>query len=56
MNKYTLNLTLLAAFLAILTQSANALPNGNIPEVASTSALLGVVMGGIVLARRFIRR
>jgi hypothetical protein len=54
MRKNILNVTMALTVLALLTQSASALPV--VPEVTSTSMLLGFALGGMMVVRRFLRR
>jgi hypothetical protein len=56
MTKNILNVTMALTLLAIVTQTASALPGGNAPDATSSSMLLSIAFGGMMLVRRFIRR
>ncbi len=56
MTKNILNLAMAVTVLAIVTQTASALPVGNAPDATSSSLLLSIAFGGMMVARRFIRR
>jgi hypothetical protein len=56
MTKNILNVTMALTLLAIVTQTASALPSGNAPDAASSSMLMSIAFGGMMMVRRFIRR
>jgi len=56
MTKNILNLSMAVTLLAIVTQTASALPTGVVPDASSSSLLLTIAFGGMMVARRFIRR
>jgi len=57
MTKNILNATMALTLLAIVTQTASALPGGNgVPDATSSSLLLTIAFGGMMVVRRFIRR
>jgi hypothetical protein len=55
MTKNILNVTMALTLLAIVTQTASALPSG-VPDATSSSMLLTIAFGGMMVVRRFIRR
>jgi hypothetical protein len=55
MRKHILNVSMALTVVALLTQTASALPV-DAPEVASTSILLGLALGGMAAVRRFLSR
>jgi hypothetical protein len=56
MTKNILNVSMALTLLAIVTQTASALPGGNVPDATSSSLLLTIAFGGMMVVRRFIRR
>jgi hypothetical protein len=55
MTKNILNVTMALTLLAIVTQTASALQSG-VPDATSSSMLLTIAFGGMMVVRRFIRR
>ena len=46
---------IVVALLAALTQTASAVPPGNVPDASSTACLLGLAGTALVAIRRLVR-
>ena len=55
MKKVSLFLFVVAA-LAMLAQTSSAQPDNGLPDAGSSALILGVSLGGLAAARRFLRR
>jgi hypothetical protein len=56
MKKSLFNIAAFAILIAAATQTASALPGGNVPDTTSSSLLLTIAFGGLMALRRFVRR